>query len=47
MPYTRKQKRLFFAAANDPEVAKKVGMTQKEAKKLADEAKKTPTKKAK
>jgi hypothetical protein len=47
MPYTKKQKRLFFAASKDPEVAKKVSMTQKEAKNLADEAAKTPTKKVK
>ena len=37
MPYTPKQNRLFQAAAHDPKIAKKVGIPQKEAKKLAAE----------
>lgn len=37
MPYTEKQHKLFQAAAHDPKIAKKHGMTQAEAKKMAGE----------
>lgn len=43
MPYTEKQHRLFQAAAHNPAIAKKHGMSQAEAKKMAGEGvKKTP-----
>ncbi len=38
MPYTAQQRKLFHAAENDPEVAERHGMSQREAGKLADEA---------
>ena len=44
MPYTRKQKRTFAAAAHDPAIAKRVGISQADARKLQDEAKRTKTK---
>ena len=47
MPYTKKQKALFFAAASDPKIAKQHVMTHAEAKRLAEEEKRTPTKKKK
>lgn len=37
MPYTRKQNKLFWAAAHNPDIAKKHGLTQHEATKLAKE----------
>ncbi|UOF79785.1 hypothetical protein [Caudoviricetes sp.] len=37
MPYTEKQHRLFQAAAHDKSIAKKHGMTQAEAKRMAGE----------
>lgn len=37
MPYTAKQNALFRAAAHDPEIAKKHGMTMHEARKMAME----------
>jgi hypothetical protein len=37
MPYTEKQNRLFRAAAHDPSIAKKHGLSQSEAKKMAAE----------
>jgi len=46
MPYTKKQRALFNAAANDPKIAKANGMSQHEAKKLAEEANSTPLRKA-
>lgn len=44
MPYTEKQHRLFQAAAHNPAIAKKHGISQAEAKKMAGEGvkKKTP-----
>lgn len=45
MPYTAKQHRLFEAAAHNKSIAKKHGMTQAEAKRMASEGvkkKKTP-----
>jgi len=44
VPYTAKQHRLFQAAAHNKAIAKKHGMTQAEAKKMASEGikKKTP-----
>lgn len=35
MPYTEKQHRLFQAAAHNPAIAKKTGISQAEAKKMA------------
>lgn len=40
MPYTEKQRKLFNAAAHDPEIARERGMSGGEAGKLADEANK-------
>jgi hypothetical protein len=37
MPYTAKQHALFEAAAHDPKVAKKHGMSQADARKMASE----------
>jgi hypothetical protein len=37
MPYTAKQNRLFQAAAHDPAVAKRVGIAQADAKRMASE----------
>lgn len=44
MPYTEKQHRLFQAAAHNPAIAKKAGISQADAKKMASEGvkKKTP-----
>ena len=42
MPWTAKQHRLFEAAAHDPKVAKKVGIPQAKAKKMAHEGIKKP-----
>lgn len=44
MPYTEKQHRLFQAAAHNPAIAKKAGISQADAKKMAGEGvkKKTP-----
>ena len=43
MPWTEKQHRLFEAAAHNPAVAKRVGIKQKDAKRMAAEGvKKTP-----
>ena len=43
MPWSAPQHRLFEAAAHDPKIAKKKGISQKTAKKLASEGvKKTP-----
>ena len=47
MPYTAKQHRLFEAAAHDPKVAKKTGIKQKDAKKMAHEGVKKSEKKGK
>jgi len=48
MPYTNKQHRLFEAAAHDPKVAKRVGIPQGTAQKMASEGvKKDPKKMAK
>lgn len=43
MPYTPKQHRLFEAAAHDPKVAKKVGIPQHTAAKMAKEGVKKPS----
>lgn len=40
MPYTKEQRALFNAAANDPEIAREHGMSHREAGELADEANK-------
>jgi len=40
MPYTDEQRRLFNAAAHDPDIARQHGMTRGEADKLAAEANK-------
>jgi hypothetical protein len=46
MPYTESQNKLFRAAEHDPKIAKKVGIPQETAKKLAHEGVyKTTTKK--
>jgi hypothetical protein len=37
MPWTLKQHKLFEAAAHDPKVAKRVGISTKKAKKMAHE----------
>ena len=37
MPYTAKQHRLFEAAAHNPKIAKKKGIKQSDAKKMASE----------
>ena len=37
MPYTAKQNRLFQAAAHDPAVAKRVGISVADAKRMASE----------
>lgn len=37
MPWSPKQHRLFEAAANDPEVAERRGLSREKAQKLADE----------
>lgn len=44
MPYTAKQAKLFRAAAHDKDIAKKHGMTQKQARELMEESEKTKTK---
>jgi len=45
MPYTKKQHALFAAAAHDPKIAKKHGMSQAEAKRMMKEGIKAPPKK--
>ena len=45
MPYSAKQNRLFRAAEHNPEIAKKVGIPQATAKKLANEGVKKDPKK--
>jgi hypothetical protein len=40
MPYTKEQRKLFNAAAHDPDIAEHHGMSGKDADKLADEANK-------
>lgn len=45
MPYTPKQHRLFEAAANNPAVAKRVGIPQDKAAKMASEGIKDKPKK--
>jgi len=45
MPYTEKQHRLFAAAANDPKIAKKYGMSMAEAKRMMKEGVKRKSKK--
>lgn len=45
MPYTAKQHRLFEAAAHSPKVAKKSGISQAKAKKMASEGVKKSEKK--
>lgn len=45
MPYTAKQHRLFEAAAHDPAVAKRVGINQSDARKMASEGIKRDPKK--
>jgi hypothetical protein len=45
MPYTRKQQKLFHAAAENPAVAKKTGIPQSKAKQLAKESDEMPLKK--
>lgn len=48
MPYTLQQHKLFEAAAHSPEVAKRVGIPQEQAQKMASEGiKKNPKKLAK
>lgn len=47
MPYTKAQNKLFRAAEHNPKIAKKHGMTQATAKKLAHEGVKRKSKKAK
>lgn len=37
MPYTEEQNKLFRAAAHDPKIAKKHGMSMNEARKMAKE----------
>jgi len=37
MPYSQQQNRLFQAAAHDPAVAKRVGIPQADAKRMASE----------
>lgn len=37
MPYTEKQNKLFRAAEHNPEIAKKVGLSQEQAAKMAHE----------
>ena len=45
MPWTIKQERLFQAAAHNPSIAKKVGIPQEQASKMASEGiKKDPKK---
>lgn len=39
MPWTEKQLRLFRAAAHDPAIAAKHGLTQQQAKKMSEEGK--------
>lgn len=44
MPYTESQNKLFRAAAHNPAIAKKHGMSKEEASKMASEGvKKKPT----
>jgi len=43
MPWSEKQNKLFRAAAHNKEIADKHGLTQKEARKLADEGVKKPS----
>jgi hypothetical protein len=45
MPYTKKQHKLFEAAAHSPTVAKRVGIPQAKAKKMAAEGVKRSEKK--
>jgi hypothetical protein len=45
MPYTESQHRLFEAAAHDKSVAKRVGIPQEQAKKMASEGVKKDPKK--
>lgn len=40
MPYTKEQRALFNAAANDPRTAERHGMSHEEARRLANEANK-------
>lgn len=48
MPYTKKQNKLFNAAAHNPMIAKKAGMPMKTAAKMAKEGVKAkPSKKSK
>lgn len=47
MPYTAKQHRLFEAAAHSKQVAKKTGIPQATAQKMASEGVKKSEKKAK
>lgn len=47
MPFTAKQRRLFFAAAGSKSIAAKHGISQHEAGKLAKEAASMPVKKPK
>lgn len=37
MPWTKEQNKLFRAAAHNPEIAKKHGMSMEQAHKIADE----------
>lgn len=45
MPYTEKQKRLFQAAAHNPDIAQKHQMTKRQARRLAHEGMKHSVKK--
>ena len=45
MPWSSKQHRLFEAAAHDPEVAKRTGIKQADAKRMAGEGVKKKAKK--
>jgi len=38
VPYTKQQRKLFNAAAHNPDIAERHGMSGKDADKLADEA---------
>lgn len=45
MPWTKKQNKLFRAAAHNKQIAKKVGIKQSEAKRMASEGIKKTKKK--
>ena len=45
MPYTEKQKKLFRAAAHNPDIAKKHSMTKRQARRMMAEGEKMSVKK--